>query len=289
MLVVACRAAASPVVSHDKAFWHRVMANDFTVPTAEPMAPLLHELSSYLASSDPELRDDIAYNVLVHWLYVQDEVPAELRDELISTWEADLRNGIGEDGTDSVFRRSYSALMLSIIAATDIEQRPVLDQAAFDTMLDAALVYLHEEKDTRGFDATKGWVHSVAHTADLLKYLGCSQKLRPHGQVRILNAIAAKLGAVDHALIAGEDVRLARAVVSIVARPDADMAAFDAFLAALKSAPVDGGLTPARLAVLQNRKHVALALYALLSTDKHEGETVAVARKHTHALLTAVL
>lgn len=289
MLTFVCRAATPPAATHDKAYWHAVMTNDFAVPTGESIGPLVRELSGYLASPDPELRDDIAYNVLVHWIYVQDSVPARLRDKLVAKWKANLKRGIGEVGTDSVFRRSYSALMLSVIAATDIERRPILDQAAFDDLLDAALAYLHDEKDTRGFDAAKGWIHSVAHTADVLKFLGRNRKLRPRDQARILNAIGAKLAAVDHALIYGEDERLARAVVSIVARPDADLAAFDAFLTTLKPAPIEGRPTPAQLAVRQNRKHVAMALYALLATDNRENKSLAAAREHVHRLLTSIL
>jgi hypothetical protein len=284
-------AAADPPVpgSHDKAWWREVVANDYQPPSDASIEALTHELSHYLGSSDPELRDEIAYSTLTNWLYVKHNLPAALQDELVEEWRANLGRGIGEQGTDSVFLRSFSVLMLSVAAALDNEA-PWLDEAQFDELLDAALSYLRDERDTRGFDADKGWVHSVAHTADLLKFLGRNRQLEVPEQADILAAISAKLAHVDHGLSHGEDERLARAVLSIVARPDSDMAAFRAFLDTLKPAPWPEGLpTPAELAVNQNRKHLAVSLYAVLSADEHDLVSLQEAKASTLDLLRQML
>jgi Protein of unknown function (DUF2785) len=275
--------ASEPAI-HDKPWWQAVIADDFAPPAATSMDALLRELNSYLASPDPELRDDIAYRVLANWLYVQRIVPPERAGELIATWRRNLRHGIGERGTDSVFRRSFSALMLSVAAALD-NQAPYLDAGAFERLLEAALQYLHDERDTRGFDPEKGWMHSVAHTADLLKFLGRSRHLEAQDQAAILAAIAGKLDTLDVVLVHGEDERLARAVLSIVARPDADMTAFEAFLGDLLPSPPDGLPTPAELALNQNRRNLLVSLYAVLGTDKRELESLQDARDRVLAAL----
>jgi hypothetical protein len=151
------------------------------------------------------------------------------------------------------------------------------------------LTYLREEQDTRGFDAEKGWMHSVAHTADLLKFLARNRHLELSEQADILTAIAAKLAHVDHVLTHGEDERLARAVVSIVARPDADMPGFQAFLDSLKPVWPGGLPTPAELAVNQNRKHLAVSLYAVLSTDPRDLESLRTAEERVLGLLRTML
>lgn len=262
---------------HDKAFWQRIAASKFTPPASEPIEPLVLELSGYLASSDPELRDDIGYTTLVSWIYRQKAVPVDLRRVLLKEWMANLRAGIGTRGTDAIFRRSFSALALGILPGLDNEA-PFLDAAEFNALLSAALEYLRDEVDVRGFDAKKGWMHSAAHTADLLKFLGRSRHLQPPQQAAILDGILDKMTRTDEVLTHGEDERLARAVLSIAARTDFDEAGFRRW--ASRFAPLRGkdAPTPASLAMAQNRKNLATALFTVLSTDARNLASVQAAR-----------
>jgi len=281
------RAQATGTI-HDKEYWQAIIADDFAAPAEVPMASLVGELSGYLSSTDPELRDGIAYSILTQWLYVKKVVPPELRRDLIDTWTVNLRKGIGESDTDSVLNRSFSALMLSVAAALDNEV-PYLDREGFDSLLQAALGYLREERDTRGFEPERGWLHSVAHTADLLKFLGRSRHLSASEQAAVLTAIADKMSQLDQVLVHGEDERLARAVVSIVARPDADMQALQAFLSALKPVRSEEGPTLESLAANQNRKNLAVSLFALLNTDARDLESLRAARGQVLALLRTMM
>jgi hypothetical protein len=273
---------------HDKTWWRAVIADDYTPPTDSPLPSLARELSAGLASTDAELRDEIAYSILTQWLYVKRIVPAGLRAELIAEWIANLRYGIGDRGKDSVLRRSFSALMLAVAAALDNEAA-YLDREGYKALLDAAMGYLQAEQDTRGFDADKGWLHSVAHSADLLKFLGRSRHLQKGEQAVILTGIAGKLAQVDHVLVHGEDERLARAVVSIVARPDVDMPAFRALLAALGQVRGDGLPAVADLSRNQNRKQLLVSLYAVLSTDSRDLASLREAREMVLAELKTIM
>jgi hypothetical protein len=273
---------------HDKTWWRAVIADDYTPPTDSPLPSLARELSAGLASTDAELRDEIAYSILTQWLYVKRIVPAGLRAELIAEWIANLRYGIGDRGKDSVLRRSFSALMLAVAAALDNEAA-YLDREGYKALLDAAMGYLQAEQDTRGFDADKGWLHSVAHSADLLKFLGRSRHLQKGEQAVILTGIAGKLAQVDHVLVHGEDERLARAVVSIVARPDVDMPAFRALLAALGQVRGDGLPAVADLSRNQNRKQLLVSLYAVLSTDSRDLASLREAREMVLAELKTMM
>ena len=277
ILLLSVGAATQSPAVHDKAFWRAVAANKFAPPAAEPLPPLVAELSGYLASPDPELRDDIAYSTLASWIYRQRIVPVDARRALLGEWSRNLTQGIGERGTSSVFRRSFSALALGVLVITDNEA-PYLDKQEFDRLLAAAVTYLRDEKDTRGFDPTLGWMHSVAHTADLLKFLARSRHLQPVQQTLILQAIASKIGNVEGVLTHGEDERLARAVLSIVAREDFDAAGFRQWAASLAPPRATGAPTAASLATAQNRRNLAVSLYAVLSTDARNLPVVQAAR-----------
>ncbi len=288
LVLLAATGEARAEGPHDKAYWHAVIASDFEPLGDVPLPSLLRELSDFLSLPDPELRDAIAYRVLTQWLYVQDRVPVKLRRELVAEWRENLSMGIGDAGTDTVFRRSFSALMLSVAVALD-NQSPWLDAGEFDRLLNSALAYLRDERDTRGFDPDKGWIHSVAHTADLLKFLARSRHLAVSEQEAILTAIAGKLSRLDHVLTHGEDERLARAVVAVVARSDADRVVFDAFLEQLKPVPLPALPTPAELAVNQNRKHLAVSLYAMLKTGGRDDPSLDEAAGRVLELLDTMM
>ena len=275
-LTVSPAAQSLPAPSHhDKAFWQQVAANKYSVPTAESLPALVSELSAYLASPDPELRDDIAYSTLTSWIYRQRVVAPDLRRALINQWTMNLTAGIGEVGTDTVFRRSFSALSLGTLVILDNEA-PYLDKAEFDRILNAGLGYLNAERDVRGFDDSKGWIHTVAHTADLLKFAGRSRHLAPAQQKAILDAIGRKLAALETVLINGEDERLARAILSITARADFDQAAFRDWTKSVTPKP--GPQTAAAMASGQNKKNVLTALFVVLSTDPRGLKTIDDAR-----------
>lgn len=273
----AAQGASAQGAVRDKAFWRGVIQNEFKAPPDVPLLILLGELNTMLGSPDPELRDDIAYSVLANWIYRQRIVPVEECQRLLRSWQANLKIGIGQQGTDAVVLRSFSALSLGVLAILDNEA-PYLDRDAFNTLLASSLAYLKDEQDVRGFDARLGWLHSVAHTADLVKFLARSRHLQPQEQAVILTAIADKLTAVSTPLVHGEDERLARAVLSIVGRADFDEAGFAAWLKTMAPKPQTTTPTLATLATGQNRKDLLVSLFAVLSTDRRDLAGVTRAR-----------
>jgi hypothetical protein len=264
--------AATPQSSpkHDRAYWRAIQTNHYAVPDGESAAALAHELSGYLGSPDPELRDDLAYSILDVWII---ERPQLSRQELIpfaEEWSANLKIGIGESGTDSVLKRSFSALMLSSIAQRDLKTQ-FLGDTRYHTLLNNTISYLTNERDLRGYDASKGWIHSTAHTADLLKALAENDLLTQDDQHAILTAIAERLATATTVYSYGEQDRLALAIRSIVTRRDFDAEYFNKWLANLNEADdkvwKEKPLTPAILATYQNRTYMLEALIARLSTE----------------------
>jgi hypothetical protein len=98
--------------------------------------------------------------------------------------------------------------------------------------------YLTAERDLRGWTKQYGWLHSCAHTADLIKFLGRHERMTP-GPLRagLLQAIGAKFAAPGGYVFAhGEDERMASALLSYLRRKDFDMEEFDALYLALEGA-----------------------------------------------------
>ncbi|MCB9879401.1 MAG: DUF2785 domain-containing protein [Planctomycetes bacterium] len=273
---LAAQTPATSAPTESVAAWSRFTAESAPLPSTAELPALLDRLTALLANPDPALRDDVAYTLLSKWLRAPHLVSDEQCRALVGTWSARLTAGVGERDTDAVCGRSFAALSLALLAARDLDA-PFLDRAAFDALLAAALDYFAAERDVRGLDARLGWVHSVAHTADLLTFLARSPQLSVPQQAALLAAISAKLATVEVPLVAGEDERIARAILSVCARDDFARGAFAAWLAALCRERYRGEPL-VELARRENRKHVLVSLFALLSLDERTAPSLATAR-----------
>jgi Protein of unknown function (DUF2785) len=271
-LLILPRLAATPqsAPKHDRAFWRAIQTNHYAVTEGESAVKLAHELSAYLGSPDPELRDDLAYSILDVWIIERPQLSPQELIPFVEEWSANLKIGLGESGTDSVLKRSFSALMLSSIARRDLKTQ-FLGDARYLALLRDAVSYLTAERDLRGYDATKGWIHSTAHTADLLKALAENDLLTQDDQHAILAAIAERLATAPTVYSYGEQDRLAMVVRSIVTRRDFDPEYFNKWLASLNEADEQvwkvKPLAPAILATYQNRTYMLEALIARMSTE----------------------
>jgi hypothetical protein len=237
---------------HDREFWQAVVKNRYAVPDGQPVFPLLRELSGYLGSKDPELRDDLAYTITAVWIKHQKQISADELNSLLDEWCANLRVGVGESGTDSVLKRSFSALSLAALAERDLKA-PFLTEERYRLLLADALAYLKDERDLRGFDPVIGWIHATAHTADLLAALASNPLFRHEDQSRLLDAVSARLSSAHEIFAFGEQDRLALAAARIVNRKDFDAAGFDQWLTATDAADQRVWKdSPPTLALLQN-------------------------------------
>lgn len=247
---------------HDRAFWQTMAAAKYAVPASESAAGLARELSARLGDPDPDWRDDIATTGLSTWIGNGALRPDDVRP-LMRQWTANLRIGIGETDTNSVLLRSYSALMLAAVVARD-NAEPFLTAAESAEIRDAALTYLDAERDVRGFDERLGWIHSAAHTADLLRALARSRHLPVDGQARILDAVGRKLAQAPVVFGFGEDERFARAVSMLLVRDDFALTSFLDWLKRV-SAPPAGPPTLAGLRAGQNTRNMLAKLGVLLA------------------------
>lgn len=273
--------------AHDKPYWVALRTDHFKLASGEPVLPLALEAAALLGSTDPELRDGVAYEAMVAWVYAEPRLDAAGLEQLRNTLVGNARRGLGEPENDGLFLRSFSILALSVLAATDLK-RPFLTQAQFDELLDLALAELWGERDLRGYVVGKGWGHATAHTADLLKFLARSHWLGVEQQSRIVNAIAERLRTAERVFVWGEDERLAATLASLARRPDADPAAFTAWFKRVgeeHEAVWSGPFEPARYVAVRAQLNALNALGADLSADTGTAATIETAlrtlRAHT--------
>lgn len=268
---------------HDKAYWRAIVEKDYAVPPGAVPADLVIELVRYAGSPDPELRDDFGYMIPMTWIERDQRLSPPILRELLKHWRSTLRAGLGETGTDTVLLRSFSALHLATLVRVDNEH-PYLAAEDIHSLVDEALSYLAAEKDLRGFEPAKGWIHATAHTADLLAALAASPHLRKTDPKRMLDAVTARLGTAPGAYTWGEDERLAAIVHALLQRKDFAAALLTPWIAKFKADSEklwEGGpqVDPLRYARVLNGKHLLRALYVSLDRTEPLTESLQAAKR----------
>jgi hypothetical protein len=198
-------------------YWDQVQAAGFEVPSDRPLDDLTAELTTMLGSTRPEVRDGTAYPALATWIDngVYDDLLVGLGDGMV----AGLSVGLGESGTDTVFRRSFSALIVAECLERDNTQH-LLPGGKVMEWGDRLATWFLTERDTRGFVPGKGWAHAVAHGADALGALGESPHLAGAEHAVLLDILAERLvqQPEDEPLASGEPDRIAAAAMVILRR-----------------------------------------------------------------------
>ena len=271
VLLAAQAAVAGQPPAPSRADWIALARGGFVVPAGRTALDMLIDMNQLLASNDPVLRDDVTYSAAERWILRERRLSAADLRVLLQLWTRNLDDGLGTAGDDRVFKRSFSALCLSLIAAADLSAS-FLEPAEFHAFFDRMLDYFQRERDLRGFDPVHGWMHTVAHTSDALKFLSRNPKLAAGSDTRLLAAVRAKLESHDAVFAWGENDRVALALQSAVRRQDADAAALTAWTQYWVTAHQDlwakgPQVDPRRFAAVENAKQVMRSLYAALSME----------------------
>lgn len=190
------------------AYWRpiREQAADEGVPAND----LAIELVSCLGSPDPELRDRIGYELFAYWLR-QEKLSDQTRSQLL----VELSAGLSNQSATMGLSRSFSALILAEVMRSDAIN-PFMTDGQRQALLDKATVAIANENDFRGLDANIGWVHPVAHMADLLWRFALHPQTDTDQATKILDAVRSKVAPTSVSYTFNEGDRLARVVTTLL-------------------------------------------------------------------------
>lgn len=174
-----------------------------------------------IGNIDSYLRDELIYQSFGKLIFSNQLGPNDLETLLARLNQDDyLFYGIGEQGTDSVFTRSFSVLVIAAIIEYDVVKLQ-MDNHTIQHTVERVVEYMVTEKDTRGFVEVKGWAHAIAHGADALDALAKHPEMKKADTVKILHAI-------EHSLLRQvnyldeEEERLAMIISSLLKHQDAE-------------------------------------------------------------------
>ncbi len=249
--------------------WPGIQSTGFTFPVGADVDELLSELVDMLASPDAQIRDDFAYTAAARWIadgVVPDDRLVPLGDQLMERFQA-----------DEIQARSFAALVLDVIVAT----RDVCEPR----WVDAFEQWYAAEQDLRGYDSELGWVHAVAHGADLLGDLGRRADVDPR---RMLDLAAARmLAPADQVWRDQEHDRLALAIGKVLARQDLSADDASEWLDPVSVVVADGqpGAVPVPVS---NTLHTLRTVYLVVSRGVRVGRDEVLAVPHRDELLDRI-
>jgi hypothetical protein len=220
-------------------FWEQVVADGLKVPQERSLVEMTEDLTRMLGDPDPEVRDGIAFPTMATWIDegVYDDLLVGLGDGMCHG----LDIGLGDTESDTVFRRSFSALILTEC----IDRTTKAALGGPNVVLrwgDRIMSWYSRERDLRGFVPGKGWAHAIAHGADALGALARSPVLGRLELTVILDVIADRLLTPTEAFfVCGEGDRLAFATMHLLRRDVLGIDVLEPWIARLASGAVGRG------------------------------------------------
>ncbi|WP_136605519.1 DUF2785 domain-containing protein [Paenibacillus dokdonensis] len=179
---------------------------------------LIQEMINHIGSLDAELRDELIYTTLSHWIPGNFLTVNDLEQLLpVVLDKKHLLFKLGEANTDSVFTRSFSMLVIPLFFMRHRES-PFLTREQIRQIKEKVFYNVQEERDYRGYDEEKGWAHAIAHAADALDDLAQCSGLDKNDLITILDLVYEKMTITDRTYSDGEDERMVRSIISILNR-----------------------------------------------------------------------
>lgn len=217
---------------YDRKQLDALKAKEFEIADEAERQAFAKAITACLASPDPELRDGIAYEALMHMLREK-----QLTPETMKALAVDLSARLKAPEGGGV-ERPFAALALSEVARADRIEAYLSDEELAKLVADAQ-AYMTGINDYRGFDEQDGWRHGVAHGSDLLMQLALNPRLDKRELGLIVTAVGAQVAPRGESFIHGESERLARPILAAAAHDAMTKDQWKDWLAKLATPPAD--------------------------------------------------
>ena len=169
-----------------------------------------------IGNPNPEIRDDLVFNLFGQFIFEQLITKEQLRwliEKINVTNPLEYR--IEENGSATTYR-SFSALVMRMILKVDGDQTGGYDSCLITservTWMQNGIRDLTREQDRTGYDEKLGWVHAFAHGADLLGTIISHPNCTQEYVVEVLEVISDIIQKSKQPFIDEEEKRLGLAI-----------------------------------------------------------------------------
>lgn len=211
LLISACATAqaqtsACPPAGYDRARLEALREAEWEITSTRAREAFALALPACLSSTDPFLRDRVAFEALSRMLrggQLSVATQTQLVNDVLPRLQSSEQSGV---------EAPFAALVLSELVRAERLNSHFTDDMRED-VLAQSLGYFIGVRDYRGFDESVGWRHGVAHGADLMLQLAVGPSTTREDLLRIRSAIESQVAPEEHFYIYGEPERLARPII----------------------------------------------------------------------------
>ncbi|KEZ90596.1 DUF2785 domain-containing protein [Lacrimispora celerecrescens] len=195
----------------------KIQENQYMVSEEQDPWDFVLQMLDHIGDTDSEFRDDLIYNTFSEWIEGKEFFNEEQLKYILSVLidKEHLFYQIGSDGNDSVFTRTFSALVVVLILIRH-RKKVFLNVDEFIEIKNKVLEYYISEKDLRGYIPKSEWAHAAAHGADLMDELVQCRECNEDITKEILNAFKKILHNGKYIFHTEEDERICRVVFRIM-------------------------------------------------------------------------
>jgi hypothetical protein len=243
--------------------------NEFRLSEDDDLSEVIPDMLNHIGSTDSYLRDELIYSAFGTWILRHNAIDQEHLRSLLSIIldEQHMLYKIGEKNTDSVFRRSFSVLLLPLLLITH-RSHLFLTTPQIHQIKEKLFYYLENEKDLRGFVTEKGWAHSIAHAADALDDLAQCSEIDKSDLAKIMEVIRNVICIRDTVYMHGEDERIVTVVIAIIKRELLSDAEITQWIQSFAENALLSKSTPERQIIRANVKNFLQSLYFRLQWEQ---------------------
>jgi hypothetical protein len=156
---------------------------------------------------DSKLRDDLIYPVLAHLFHDKRLNETDLENYLDLLISDDyLCYDMNNRESYSALKRSFTVLQLVILCFVHRRDH-IIKEDKIKHLLERFLDYYKNESILAGYDSEVGWIHTIAHSADLFSQLVQVEHFKEKDILDIFEAIQHKMMNDHHDFICNEDER----------------------------------------------------------------------------------
>ena len=173
---------------------------------------LLNLLLEHIGDQNPYVRDDLVYKILAHLYYdkIFDENILEENVKRLASCEY-LTFDIENSHQYSVLKRSFTILQLVSLIHVHIRDK-VIDKTIISNIFEKFLEYFSKEEVLIGYEQPVGWIHTVVHSADLMKTMMQIPWFHQKEIIKMFDVIKLKMKNHRHLFNFNEDERIADAL-----------------------------------------------------------------------------
>ncbi|MED2762578.1 DUF2785 domain-containing protein [Bacillus thuringiensis] len=193
-----------------------IQQDDYTQIKNIDLNQLIFVMLQHIGTPNSYMREMLIYKCFARFI----------QEELLSTehLEALLKKCLSDEflyfeittpGTDGVFTRSYTTLLLALIIKFDVAHS-FLSYEMLQKIKEKMIEYMSLERDYRGYIQDKGWARSVAHGSDVFHTLVLNPNFMGNYEEEIIHCLLNKIFVEDTIYHNQEEERIAIPILSMI-------------------------------------------------------------------------